>query len=379
MGADWNQAPETAAKTGGQDGPLAIRSLALEDVPAALWAGYVDLHPAATPYHRLAWLQAIEKAYGHKGRVLIARYGNDTVAGVLPLCHVKTPFGRGQLVSLPFCDLGGPIADTPALAQQLLDAAKAEVKALGAGSLALRLAGEPVAEPESTPVDSPAPAPKVSMLCQLPENAELLFKSYKPKLRSQIRKAEKNGLSAEVTSSDQAVAAFYPVFAANMQRLGSPVHSLTWFQCLQAAYGENMIIALVRQDDIVVGAGIVLLNGSRAAIPWASTLAEYNHLAPNMLLYWSLLSYVCDRGCRLFDFGRSTLGEGTYRFKKQWGARPHELKWVSFSADGAESPQAGPTSARVMALRQWIERLWQRLPLALANQLGPRIRKYITL
>jgi len=220
------------------------------------------------------------------------------------------------------------------------------------------------------------------MLCDLPESSEALFKSYKPKLRSQIRKAEKNGLRSELRTEADAVNLFYDVFAQNMRRLGSPVHSLQWFQELKAAYGEHMVIGVVFQNDTPVGAGIVLLGGKQACIPWASTLEEFNRLAPNMLLYWTLLSHVCDLGYTQFDFGRSTLNEGTYRFKKQWGAQPYELIWTTYR-NGEAIPASvelnGTRASATSRLRPLIENIWRRMPLPFTNWLGPKLRRYITL
>lgn len=334
------------------------------------WDDYVSAHPGATPYHRTGWIQAVAEAYGHQVYGLTARGQGGGLVGVLPLCLVKAPMTRGALTSLPYCDLGGPLADSDDIATELNAAAMELAKAHGLSRVHLRLGGEEV-EPEPG-------LGKVSMLLDLPESGEALFRSYKPKLRSQIRKAEKNGLTAEVSDSADAIAGFYRVFAANMHRLGSPVHSQRWFEALKTAYGEKMVVGLVHHGDQVVGAGILLLNGRRASIPWASTDVAFNRLAPNMLLYWTLLEYVADRGYQVFDFGRSTPGEGTWRFKKQWGARSHRLEWVSIPEEGAEEPAGGqgvvPGRGRAFA-----ERVWQRMPLWLANRLGPHIRKYITL
>jgi len=353
--------------------------------PASEYDQYVAGHSQATPYHSSAWLQATESAYGHTGW-LITVHHNGILCGVLPLVEVKPPIGAGSLVSLPFCDLGGVLADNADIREHLIAEAKILAKSNRIKTLEIRDGGavltrEAVLETGETREGLPAHT-KVRMLCELPESSEALFKSYKPKLRSQIRKAGKNGLSAELLTEADAVNLFYDVFSQNMRRLGSPVHSLQWFQDLKAAYGDQMLISVVFQGDKPVGAGIVLLGGKQACIPWASTLEEFNRLAPNMLLYWSLLSHVCDLGYTLFDFGRSTLGEGTYRFKKQWGAEPYELIWTEHRS-GEQNPASLDTSGTgasgVSRLRPVIANIWRRLPLPFTNWLGPKLRRYITL
>lgn len=348
-----------------------VVSTGLEEARAAGWDDYVSRHPEGTGYHHLAWLQSISEAYGHRPWCLVALSPGGDLAGVLPLCEFRVPLAGAHWVSLPFCDLGGPLASSHKAARALLDKAAELTRHRGGKGINLRLPGEPVDELQEKTLA------KVSMICELPDSSDALFKSYKPKLRSQIRKAEKNGLRSEVTCRANAINAFYKVFSVNMHRLGSPVHSLGWFQALQRTYGDRMLVGLVWQDETVVGAGIVLLNGTRASIPWASTLAEYNRLAPNMLLYWTLLAHVTDSGCHTFDFGRSTPGEGTYRFKKQWGARPHELQWLDLKPDGEPEPVG--SKQQTGGLRHLLESGWQRLPLSLANLIGPQVRKYISL
>lgn len=388
MGADITQRTPPA----GQE-LVRINVNTLAEAKRAGWDTYVSQHPEGAGYHRLAWLEAVTLAYGHRGYFIMAVTPEGRVAGVMPVCELRKPLGRTEWVTQPFCDLGGPLGNTPDLVSKLQQAALDLVKQQGGKSLELRLAGGKLddslwqqgkgekpgkagAEDDNLQAEMPA---KVSMLCPLAESSEALIKSYKPKLRSQIRKAEKNGLTSDVQSSPEAIHLFYPVFAANMHRLGSPVHSLNWFLALQRAFGEQLLVGLVYAGKNVVGGGIVLVNGQRASIPWASTLADYNHLAPNMLLYWSLLAKVTDDGCQIFDFGRSTPGEGTYRFKKQWGAEPHELRWLSLNVQGAEQPKPAAPSAMATRLRGWVERVWQRMPLTMANRLGPLLRKYISL
>jgi hypothetical protein len=139
-----------------------------------------------------------------------------------------------------------------------------------------------------------------------------------------------------------------------------------------------MFVMLVYSEDKVIGAGWVLLCGDKAVIPWASTLADYNRLAPNMLLYHAILAHLSDSGIRQFDFGRSTFGEGTYKFKEQWGAQPCPLAWQEWKA-GASQPHVETVSTGPGRLRPLVEQVWQQLPLGLTNSLGPRLRRYITL
>jgi FemAB-related protein (PEP-CTERM system-associated) len=335
---------------------------------------FVQNHPEGSAYHLSAWCRAVSEAYGYRSQVLVARRGGQ-LAGMLPLCVISRPFGSARWVSLPFCDLGGPLAIDPALAASLAARARDDLGARQLAGLELRCSGTPDAAADPAALAGR----KVRMLLDLPASADELMKSYPPKLRSQVRKAAKNGLAAEVAATPAAVGEFYDVYARNMRRLGSPPHSRAWFDAIQRHYGEeNLFFVLIRHEDKVIGAGCVLVCGDRAVIPWASTLAEYNRLAPNMQLYDTILATVCGRGVRRFDFGRSTFGEGTYKFKEQWGAQPCPLAWQEWKA-GASQPHVETAKAGPGRLRPLVEQVWQQLPLVLTNSLGPRLRRYITL
>jgi hypothetical protein len=108
-------------------------------------------------------------------------------------------------------------------------------------------------------------------------------------------------------------------------------------------------------------------------IPWASSDRRYDRLAPNMLLYSSVLEYACQQGCKVFDFGRSTVDTGTYRFKEQWGAKPLPLYWYYWLKDDRPLPELNPNNPRYRLAIS----LWRNLPLPIANVLGPHIVKYL--
>lgn len=337
------------------------------------WDNYVQNHQECTPYHLFAWQEAILATYGHKPCYLIAESDN-TLVGVLPLINLTIPLVGRKLISLPFCDLGGPLADSAEIADALKRFATAKIK-LNTREIEYRENGNEISQ-----TDSELTGKKVRMILTLPDNSQKLFSMFKSKLRSQINKAKKNGLTYSLNvgfENKSLLNEFYQVIAENMRLLGSPVHSKKWFEKVCENYGENCIVTIIYHDKTPVAGGIVLISGRKASIPWASTIRKYNRLSPNMLLYWSLLEYCCDHGMTEFDFGRSTFGEGTYKFKAQWGALPRLLNWQhseqSLSPDLIRNKRSRPE------LRKIAETIWCRLPLKLTIILGPKIRKFISL
>lgn len=336
------------------------------------WDTFVQEQPGASPYHLFAWKKAVETVYGHKTYYLIAEE-NGQVSGVLPLVYFKLPVLSGYFVSMPFCDFGDVVATDDHTKVQLI--MKATLIAKGKKTKYVELRGD-VKQLlfQNVNLTVNTMSHKVRMLLELHGSSEILWGSFKSKLRSQIRKAEKNDLAFK-WGNIKDLNDFYDVFSQNMLDLGSPVHSKRWFYSILNFYGGNARLGLMYHNDKPVGTGIILSNNNSISIPWASTLREYNRLSPNMLLYWNFLKYAADNGYKQFDFGRSTPDEGTYKFKAQWGAKPKPLYWhyIMLNKNGFEIRESNSSH------RDKIAKLWQKLPLGVANFIGPAIRKHISL
>ena len=349
---------------------MQIRTATDADQP--VWDDYVLNHPEGLAYQLFAWRRAVKKAYGYEACYLLAEKENK-ICGVLPLIDFHIPFFGSSLISLPYCDAGGILADDVDVAQKLLERAL---------SLAQQSAAKcHIRTTQPLPVDCDNATDKVRMLLNLPENSELFLASLKSKLRNKVKKPLKSGYKVKV-GSQELIGAFYSVFAENMHELGSPVHSRRWIEAIVSEYKENIRIAVVfTPDGVPAAAGIILLHSTTVSNPWASSLRRYNHMKPNMLLYSTLLSYASDNGFTKFDFGRSTPGEGTFIFKEQWGAKPSSLFWYDLppSTEVGQDKSAEKRSSEPSGKRQLAVKLWQRLPVEAANFLGPRLRRYISL
>ena len=347
-----------------------------QDTDAKRWNEYVSKHAHASPYHLFAWKQSVEDAYDQQGYYLMALDDNHQIVGVLPTVLIKPPLLSATLCSLPYCDRGEALADSTTILEQLIDRANQFREQLKAQRYEYRSAQLPDDETEASLAN--AEPQKVRMILPLPETSAELLAGFKTKLRSQVKKAEKNGLTYEIGNNLSLVSDFYAVFTTNMRDLGSPTHSKRWFESIRQFYAEKFIISVIKYNDIPIGAGIILLTEQGAAIPWASTLRKYNRLAPNMILYWSLLQHATDSGCQYFDFGRSTIGEGTFKFKQQWGAKPVKLNWKTYP-EADQKKHKNDALKQTSTLRQSAENVWKKIPLPLTVTIGSRVRKYISL
>ena len=369
-----------------------------------LWDAYVMRHPDSTHCHLSGWREVIEKTYGHKACYLIAERScgtnnssnsinsSNAVVGLLPLIHIKSLIFGNQLVSMPFLNYGGILADNEETQIALLSEAVKLGQKVKASTIELRhlkpltISVPPTSSDSSNPMNpsnSSNPSNpincvtkthKVRMLLQLPESSDELFKSYNAKLRSQIRRPQKEGMDA-IVGGAELLDDFYKVFTVNMRDLGSPVHSKNLFREILNHFDQNVKIGIVTYKGQSVAAGMIIRFKNIIEIPWASTLKKYNQFSPNMLLYWSFLEYACKNGHQYFDFGRSTPGEGTHRFKEQWGAKPFPMYWHNIVLNGKP---AGNNESEKSRYEKAI-RYWKRLPLPISNMIGPYIRKHISL
>jgi FemAB-related protein (PEP-CTERM system-associated) len=339
--------------------PVTVR----DDVPAELSEAYVAAHPFASAYHRRAWLDVVEAAFGHRTQYLVAESG-ETVAGVLPLVFFRSPlFGRFT-VSMPFFNYGGVLADTAAAERALVARAIDETRAEGGSHLELRHTGQHFND--LTPKRH-----KVAMLLPLEATVDLQWTALDRKLRNQVRKAEKSDLEA-VSGGRELLPEFYQVFARHMRDLGTPVYGARFFHEVLRSCPDARIF-VVRRLGQPIAASLVHWHGHTIEVPWASALRESNPLCANVFLYWQMVCFAIALGARTFDLGRSTPGEGTWQFKKQWGAEARELVWEYWTADGAAVPALSPANPKFsLAIRAW-----QRLPLPVATMLGPRIVRNI--
>ena len=211
------------------------------------------------------------------------------------------------------------------------------------------------------------------MLLELPNSPEYLWRSFTSKLKSQIRRPEKEGMYARIGKKEE-LDSFYKVFAINMRDLGTPVYSKKFFENILKEFPESTWLCTVyNKEDKPLASGFLIGFKERIEIPWASSIRRYNQYSPNMLLYWCSLKFACENGFNIFDFGRCTPGEGTFRFKEQWGARPVQLRWHYWMRNGGPLPDINPENPRYKIAIN----IWKRLPVGLTRLLGPGIVKNI--
>ena len=332
---------------------------------AAEWDEYVNAHPEANNYHQNGWMRVIQESFGHKTTGLIARDESGKVRGVLPLVQMNSRIFGNFLVSVPFVNYGGLLSDSLECAAPLLAAAVDLRDRCGARHVELRHLRE-------EPFPLACKRHKVTMLLPLAEDPDQQWKAFNAKLRNQVRKAEKSGLTARF-GGQELLDDFYEVFVRNMRDLGTPVYGRRFFERVLSIFPDTTRIIGVYLEGRIVAAGIASWYRDTLEVPWASSNKDFRTLCPNNLLYWEAIRFAIGEGFRTFDFGRSTPGEGTYKFKEQWGAQPHPLFWQYALRSGESLPELNPDNPKyALAIR-----IWQRLPLWVTRFIGPGIVRNI--
>lgn len=357
---------------------MKVKVKILQESDTGEWDKYVYSKKDGNLYLISSWKKIIEKTYGHKTYYLIAiDTGNKKIVGILPLVHLKHFIFGNSLISIPYFDMGGVLADSYDIEAQIIAEAVKIGRALKVDLIELRHSSERPNLNQCQIKNSfvcSEQSNKVRMLIKLPDSSKALMKSFKSKLRSQIKKPIKEGLY-KIIGGIELIDEFYNVFLVNMRDLGSPIHSKKLIKNVISNFEPRARIVIIKKDNIAIAASVICGYKNILENPWSSALRKFSYLSPNMLLYWSMLEYACDNGFKYFDFGRSTPNEGTFKFKEQWGASPEPLFWYYLSQKGLKQSQHGSDKSKFSNAVQ----VWQKFPVFLTALLGPMIRKHIGL
>ena len=325
------------------------------------WDSFVE-ETSGTYCHLFGWKQVFERTYGLQTHYL-AFYSVGILLGILPLAVMpRFPGSVVNAVSLPYCNYGGLLVAHGVDAVPIKAAAINYLTGLGIDKIEFRNIAPGMVD-----------AAEVTMLLALPVSTELLWKRIGDKARNQVRKAQKVGLSLR-WGHDQGDD-LYAIYAKNMGRLGTPVHSPKFIKEILSSLGELVDVLTVRHEDRAIGAMLVIKHGDTWTDPIASCLAEFNKFNPNMLMYWEALRAACDAGAKSFDFGRSHKDSGTYHFKKQWGAREFALNYHSY-VGGELIPSVSTDFYRGQSASK-LASIWQKLPTFVQMRLGPVVRRWL--
>jgi FemAB-related protein (PEP-CTERM system-associated) len=339
--------------------------LASREVCAAIDA-FVTAHDGSTPFHLTAWSKAVERGCGQKPHYLIASDGAGAIAGVLPLTIVKSLLFGNALASVGFAVDGGVLATSPSAAAGLVAAAEALAKAEGINTLELRGGQLPSAGytlDETTYLGFSRPLAK-------DDEAELL--AIPRKQRAEVRKALGFELEVKVGRSAADRRDHYLVYSTSVRNLGTPVFPKALFDAVLDEFGEAADILTVSKDGQALASVLSLYHKGVVMPYWGGGVADARTWRANDMMYYALMGHARDaKGCSQFDFGRSKTGTGPAAFKRNWGFDGQTLSYAKKAMDGSAPRDINPTSAKYTLMVN----NWKRLPLWLANRIGPLLSR----
>ncbi|MHB8762729.1 MAG: FemAB family XrtA/PEP-CTERM system-associated protein [Deferrisomatales bacterium] len=328
----------------------------------AAWDAYVRAHPNGTPFHLSAWRDAVEQTFGHDAHYLVARRAGQ-VCGVLPLFHVRSLLFGSMAVASPFAVYGGALADDEHTARGLEDAALALGRRLGVDYVEFR---------DREAAQGRIGAPRdlyVTFRRELPGSADAVLGFTPRKARRMVRLSIDAGLRGRLTRAAHDVDAFYRLFAGNLRRLGTPAFPKALLENLLACFGKEADLLLIENGGEPV-AGVLNFYFRDEVLPYYSgAVEELSRVGLNNFLYYDLMVKSVERGCRLFDFGRSKVETGPYHFKRHFGFEPQPLPYRQVLVKAQTLPNLNPSNPKYSRAIE----LWKKLPLGVTTALGPWI------
>jgi len=331
-----------------------------DSATAARWDAFVLASPQATFFHRAGWQSIIADVFKHNSYFLYAESENGQIEGVLPLGHVKSWLFGNSLTSVPFTVYGGAAANSEQATTALEQEAQKIAQSLDVDHLELR-------HVDNRHPDWPTQDLYVTFRKEILPTEEANMLAVPRKQRAMVRKGIKNDLRSEI---DATADRFFALFADNVHRHGTPALPKKYFTALMTVFGPDCEVLTVVSPQGKPLSSVLSFYFRDEVLPYyAGDDEAARDLAANDFKYWELMRRACIRGLKVFDYGRSKKGTGPYAFKKNWGFEPTQLHYAFKLYKANAIPQNNPSNAKFSLLIA----TWRRMPIGLANWLGPFI------
>ena len=330
----------------------------LTDADHGRWDAFVLAMPGASFCHRAGWRRVIEKAFGHRTHFVFTER-DGAITGILPLTEIRSRLFGHALVSNAFAVYGGPVAIDEASRVLLLEHATALLASTGADHLELRSI-----DAEARPGWVVKEGLYVTFRREISADHDKNLTAIPRKQRAVVRKGIANALTTRVGQDWRTL---HRVYGESVRNLGTPVFPRKYFAALCQEFGDDAEILVVEDQGAPIAAVLSFYFRDEVLPYYGGGTPAARNRAGNDILYWEVMRRAADRGCRVFDFGRSKVDTGAYSFKKNWGFTPTPLNYEFKLRVGHAIPDVNPLNPKY---RLMIE-TWKRLPLPIANLIGP--------
>jgi FemAB-related protein (PEP-CTERM system-associated) len=324
------------------------------------WDNYVQSTPEATFFHQSGWKEVIERAFGHKTYFLYVE-NNGKITGILPLVHIKSLLFGNTLVSTGFCVYGGIVANDERSTLELDKEACRLAEELGVDCLEMRN------RVQKTP-ERPYKELYVTFRKELDTSVEKSMLALPKRRRAMIRKGIEAGL---ISTIDDNVDRLYQAYSEGVRNLGTPVFSKKYFQILKDVFADQCEVLSIELNGQLV-ASIMSFYYKNEVLPYYTGRTSLaSNVNGNDFTCWEVMRRAIEKGVKIFDYGRSKVGTGSYSFKKNWGFTPQPLFYEFYLVKANSLPDVNPLNPKY----QLFIAAWKHLPLPISQIIGPWLSK----
>lgn len=351
-----SQASNTQAYTQ----PTSIQLSELTDKDFSRWDAFVNQADGGTFFHLSGWKRVVERTFGYKTYFLFTEQAGE-ITGVLPLGHIKSLLFGNTLISMPFCVYGGILAANKeaeaALRQRAVELAESlQVDALELKNQSATASGWPVKELY------------VTFRKEISADPEENLKAIPRKQRAMVRKGINAGLKSEFISDTER---FFQIYSESVRNLGTPVMPAKYFHNLKEVFGDACDVLMVTHEGQDIASVLSFYFKDEVLPYYGGSIPLARNLKGNDFMYWELMRQCGERGIKIFDYGRSKVDAGSYSFKKNWGFVPEPLHYEYYLVKSATVPEINPNNPKY----ELFIKAWKKLPLSVANTLGPLLAR----
>lgn len=326
------------------------------------WDNFVRNSRCGTFYQLIRWREVMKSVFGHSTYYFFAKEG-ERILGVLPLIHINSLFFGHYLTSMP----GGLCAEDQQTADALVQRAIQLVKEINADYLILRDCRQEWKIPELiTDIDH------CTMVVKLDPDPRKTWLGINREERRLIRKSYSQGV--KVTTSLENINDFYPVYLEAMRDKGTPPFGFEFFNQMRVKFPAELELQTVQRNGEILAGGFIAPIQDTVYCTWAGIPPNQYQYRPSHLLLWKAMEYGCNHGFEYADLGRSKRDSGSFKFKLNLGAVPHQLYQYYYLNGISHPPAVGASREEETSYRSFVK-LWRHIPLNLTQFLGSRLRK----
>ncbi len=344
-----------------KNGEIIMKIVPLSNPYYEKWNDYIRNHRQGLIFHSIKWMELVTHVLKYKP-LYYAAVADAEIVGILPLFYVNTWLSGKKMISVPGGLLAGILADSNEIELELSAKAQELAREYDVQYLELRQA-DPL--DSSMLIDTRFHTVRVPIVSE-----EEQMQALRPNIRRALRRSLETEMRIEMESKD--VKTFYTRYSRGMRNFGTPVESCKWIKGLFDYFPDNHFIANVYHDNRIVNSQLIRIFNRQIASVFAVQEPDARCIYPNHRLIWELFAYARKMEIDyFFDFGRSIKDSGPHKFKTGWGGESQSLHYHYYLVNAKKMPDLSQTGGK----RQILSKFWKKLPLPVANTLGPKIRR----